>query len=429
MLYDEKGNKIIDAVYNNLAVRDNYILASDEYKLKIMDFNNNVLFDFEYGKIHSKWGILSETTIINKNLYITRKDDNIILIKSNGEIVDSVSNNGSDIIKLFHKNIDSSPLDDYMDAVDTYIAQHEASYTPSLSKAQIRECITEMVYSLKQPKKVFPVNSLNESSLNDYMCRTNYMGDTVVYEYERSDFENVPFMPGNDLDQGDLDSNRFIYQQGKDTADYNYRKNKDDNEYNKIKLVYDYLKENIIISEDNTNIYDVIFNSKGNYDSLSITLQYILERLGIESYIIKNDKYTYNIVKINKKWYTLDFYDKDGLLKGSKTSKVYNKKDYNGLNITVDYLRYKNSKKKVSTITLEDISANKEYLISTFDVVEDTTSKVPEKPTHIITRPVIINKEEDNSNKEFIKSSMEFLLLGLIIILVILVIYKYTKKV
>lgn len=203
----------------------------------------------------------------------------------------------------------------------------------------------------------------------------------------------------------------------------------DDNEYNKIKLVYDYLKENIIISEDNTNIYDVIFNSKGNYDSLSITVQYILERLGIKSYIIKNDKYTYNIVELNNKWYTLDFYDEDGLLKGSKTSKVYSKKDCSGLNITVSYLRYKNNKNKVSTITLEDINANKEYLISTFDVVEDTTSKVVEKPTHIITRPVIINKEEDNSNKEFIKSSMEFLLLSLIIILVILIIYKYTKKV
>ena len=284
-------------------------------------------------------------------------------------------------------------------------------------------------YHILFEDNVLDIDKVKEDFSNKYINNKNYF---VFDEYgilypiyklpEVSDNEVVIIKEYRSLSNDELDHISLFTSYIVDNVN-------DDNEYNKIKLVYDYLKENIIISEDNTNIYDVIFNSKGNYDSLSITVQYILERLGIKSYIIKNDKYTYNIVNLNNKWYTLDFYDEDGLLKGSKTSKVYSKKDCSGLNITVSYLRYKNNKNKVSTITLEDINANKEYLISTFDVVEDTTSKVVEKPTHIITRPVIINKEEDNSNKEFIKSSMEFLLLSLIIILVILIIYKYTKKV
>lgn len=126
---------------------------------------------------------------------------------------------GKDIIKLFHTNIDSMSADEYIDAASTALAKYEgAEYLPSLSDAQLRDIMNEMVMELKKEKKRFPVSSFSEKSLNDYMCRDSYNG-TMVYEHKFVT-EAKP-----DVDIYSMDDDQ--YKRYKDQRDYEYRQSRD----------------------------------------------------------------------------------------------------------------------------------------------------------------------------------------------------------
>lgn len=88
--------------------------------------------------------------------------------------------NGRDALASIHKNINSAfGVDDAIDIVDKYIdAHHEGK---SLSKAEINSCIRVMTEALKTPQRSFPVESLNERSLNDFLVY-NVNCKTVVRE-------------------------------------------------------------------------------------------------------------------------------------------------------------------------------------------------------------------------------------------------------
>lgn len=126
---------------------------------------------------------------------------------------------GKDVIALFHRNIDTMPIDDYIDMADDYVRGYMASEAgellPRVKDVQIREAARDMVDELKLPQKRFPLSSFNESSINDYMTKEN-RGKVVVYEYNSKDArDGVIYDPTIDV----TDREKQTYQQRKDEAE------------------------------------------------------------------------------------------------------------------------------------------------------------------------------------------------------------------
>lgn len=126
---------------------------------------------------------------------------------------------GKDVIALFHRNIDTMPIDDYIDMADDYVRGYMASEAgellPKVKDVQIREAARDMVDELKLPQKRFPLSSFNESSINDYMTKEN-RGKVIVYEYNGKDAHNgVIYDPTIDV----TDREKQTYQQRKDEAE------------------------------------------------------------------------------------------------------------------------------------------------------------------------------------------------------------------
>jgi len=126
---------------------------------------------------------------------------------------------GKDVIALFHRNIDTMPIDDYIDMADDYVRGYMASEAgemlPKVKDVQIREAARDMVDELKLPQKRFPLSSFNETSINNYMTKEN-RGKVVVYEYSGKDIANgVIYDPTIDV----TDREKQNYQQRKDEAE------------------------------------------------------------------------------------------------------------------------------------------------------------------------------------------------------------------
>ena len=126
---------------------------------------------------------------------------------------------GKDVIALFHRNIDTMPIDDYIDMADDYVRGYMASEAgellPKVKDVQIREAARDMVDELKMPQKRFPLSSFNETSINDYMTKEN-RGKVVVYEYNGKDLANsVIYDPTIDV----TDREKQTYQQRKDESE------------------------------------------------------------------------------------------------------------------------------------------------------------------------------------------------------------------
>lgn len=129
---------------------------------------------------------------------------------------------GKDVIALFHRNIDTMAIDDYINTSDKYVKDYMASEAgellPKVKDVQIREAARDMVDELKIPQKKFPLSSFSETSINNYMTKEN-RGKVVVYEYN-SDSKNYQYW-GNQYDTNiDVsDREKFRYQIGKDEAE------------------------------------------------------------------------------------------------------------------------------------------------------------------------------------------------------------------
>lgn len=92
---------------------------------------------------------------------------------------------GAEVIATFHKNIDAMSIDDYIDYANDLAtrARFENKTLGSVSDVQIRDCLKEMAAYLRSSSynKALPVESFNETSLNDYLTRDSY-GDILVHE-------------------------------------------------------------------------------------------------------------------------------------------------------------------------------------------------------------------------------------------------------
>jgi hypothetical protein len=84
---------------------------------------------------------------------------------------------GRDVLASIHRNVDMG-MDDYLDTMHNYVSQNE-EYLPKVSDAEVRMIAKEMCTVLQTPAKRFPTESLNENSLNEYMCRDTYNGVRV----------------------------------------------------------------------------------------------------------------------------------------------------------------------------------------------------------------------------------------------------------
>lgn len=85
--------------------------------------------------------------------------------------------NGIEILKALHHNLnDSASIDDIIDAIEKAVGE---SSIP-ISKAELRDIVTEMCHDLKYNQKSLPVNSFSEKSLNDYLVRESYSGIYVT---------------------------------------------------------------------------------------------------------------------------------------------------------------------------------------------------------------------------------------------------------
>lgn len=142
---------------------------------------------------------------------------------------------GKDVVAIFHKNIDTMPIDDYIDMADDYVRNYLASEAgellPRVKDSYIREAARDFVDELKLPQKTFPINSFNESSVNDYMTLEN-SGKITVYEYnsDSDSYGRGTYDPDVDVS----DREKFRHQVRNDQLkarqndrDYNYQAGRD----------------------------------------------------------------------------------------------------------------------------------------------------------------------------------------------------------
>ena len=134
--------------------------------------------------------------------------------------------NGIEILGSIHKNIDSTSIDDIIDNIEKAVG--EAGYP--LTRAELADVITEMVYDLKYNQKVLPVESLSEKSLNDYIVRKSPYSGTVVMEAGKNSYNdgyNKGYIDGKKYQQNSTSdqytkekSRREKDQESRNSAEY-----------------------------------------------------------------------------------------------------------------------------------------------------------------------------------------------------------------
>ncbi|MDE5630456.1 MAG: transglutaminase-like domain-containing protein, partial [Bacilli bacterium] len=199
-------------------------------------------------------------------------------------------------------------------------------------------------------------------------------------------------------------------------------------DYEKIMGVYTYLNNTAIYQNDDGYInfldgqlsaYDVLIKHKAVCIGLATTFQLLMERLGIESYIVdhvssKSDTeyittHTYNVVKLNNEWYIVDIPldgSLNGLLKGMSDS--YSLEDFKYYDIKIADSSYLDTHKEES----KDFSFDYASLL---DLIEKIESNKKEDST-------IANS---NGKKSYV---MEYVLIAIILIVIFGVIFIFTRK-
>lgn len=130
--------------------------------------------------------------------------------------------NGANVLSQIHKNINSNQsMDDYIDAVDNFVDKYYNE--SSISDKEILSAVKEMVDQLKVGQKSFPINSLNERSLNEYAVY-NIHGNEVVREVQYSDDE-LKNMTDDELNRAQKQVNIARTQQQMQDADLDIRFN------------------------------------------------------------------------------------------------------------------------------------------------------------------------------------------------------------
>jgi hypothetical protein len=162
----------------------------------------------------------------------------------------SMSVNGKDgveVLSRFHKNIDKMGMDDIIDViddtVDTINTIKETMKESAVDRAIERQYLNEMVTELKKPASIYE-DSINETSLMDYIVSTNMYGETIVKEdyysnyyddasndridninkdYPYDDDKNSKFNKAKDQIKQGLEEDKFKYQRDNNDMNYNLK--------------------------------------------------------------------------------------------------------------------------------------------------------------------------------------------------------------
>lgn len=205
-------------------------------------------------------------------------------------------------------------------------------------------------------------------------------------------------------------------------------------DYEKILGVYIYLSNNTVYVEDTgyTNFvdglvspYDVLLEGRSVCIGMATTFQYLMESLGIESYIIdvvsnvdEDEKlystiHTYNAVRLDNKWYIIDIPNSnsfDGFLLG-KNSANYRAEDFAYAGIEINEQGYLD----------EYPDATREFSFD-YDSIDKLIADIKGENTQERVEDETPIEEEDDTD------FLAFVLLGLILVVVFLVIIIFTRK-
>lgn len=281
----------------------------------------------------------------------------------------------------------------------------------------------------------FISNSIDFEKINSYFV-DNIVGDNYknMYKYKeyyfRAPIKTLPYHDENKMiiDLRSVKTNDEEVAKVDEFLDVFLKLFDNKSDYEKILGAYTYINNTAKYESDDGYInfmdgqlsaYDVLIKHKTVCIGAATTFQLIMERLGVESYIIDHvqsntdDEYvtthTYNIVKLEDKWYIVDisFDDKlSGLLKG--ISDNYSLEDFKYYNIEIANKNYFD----------EHPSVNKKF---DFDYAKllDLTEKIDRKESRA---------EKDNKlgdKKSYLK---EYILIGVILIVILGIIYIFTRK-
>jgi len=207
---------------------------------------------------------------------------------------------------------------------------------------------------------------------------------------------------------------------------------KDKSDYEKILGAYIYISnrsqyikdtgyENFI--EAYLSPYDVFIEEKAVCIGKATAFQYLMEKLGIQSYIVdhvtekKKDTYTtshtYNLVRLDGTWYIIDIVEKsmEGFLLGFN-DKTYSKEDYRYYDIAISFNDY----------FKDHPDANKEFSFD-YKALEKVVLKLrgEEKKKEETTT----KQQEEKKSKG---SELQYFLLSGILLILFVVIYLFTRK-
>lgn len=181
---------------------------------------------------------------------------------------------------------------------------------------------------------------------------------------------------------------------------------KENSDYQKILAAYTYINNTTTYLVDsgyytelasNTSIYDVFINRKSTCIGYSVAFSYLMDKLNIESYIVDNletvnpssgsyySSHTYNIVKLNNKFYKIDLTG-NVFLAGISPNELYNSNltistsaysggfrsyifDYETINT------YLSQAKATKTTTTKVSTANQTTIKYPYEIPNTTTNK------------------------------------------------------
>lgn len=199
--------------------------------------------------------------------------------------------------------------------------------------------------------------------------------------------------------------------------------------YSYINNTTNYIKDEGFFNfqEADLSAYDVFFKNKAVCISGATAFQLLMEKLGIESYIIDHvvsntdDNYasthTYNVVKLDEVWYIVDIkFDRQltGFLIGNE-KKMYDKNDFKYLNLEISSNSYFDK--------YPDANKNFEFDYETLSLALD---RIDNNIENIEEENITI---ENDLSKELKKNYLkEYIIIIVILVIIFLIIWKFTRK-
>lgn len=276
------------------------------------------------------------------------------------------------------------------------------------------------IYNSREPGKYnirFSENSVDVNRVNEYY-KNKYVTDININTYKYKDyafFQPIRFPLILNDNSFYLDNlNKKITKEEEEKlekfTDQFLPLFKGKSDYEKIYMAYSYISSNAIYQSDGVfenlidayvSAYDVLIEHKTVCIGSATAFSYLMDKLGIESYIVDQiggydetnrtyySLHTYNIVKLDNKWYIVDIKygnDMSGLLISNKN--------------------YKNDKYNYD-IVVSDEDYNRPEFNYSFDNVN-----------------IINDLDIDNTKDE----SIYYIVLVLVLIIIFLVIILFTRK-